>query len=176
MHFAVSSLRGKLGGLYACGATFRYTVPLPKIFLTRLFSKLRLKRKDFQEILRLPWAQDVPSSNLGAPTKNISRVFFYLLKAPFTSNPICGILADRRSGFASRLLSDSSPHDEFAKTSGGRSAIRKVLNGGKLTAHYLASIGKIQGTLRISRLGVLNPNTDTLPAGVRTNCDMCCLE
>src|SRR6266403_4199737 len=68
MHLAVSSLRGKLGGLYACGATFRYIVPLPNIFLTRLFSKLRLKRKDFQEILRLPWAQEVPSSNLGAPT------------------------------------------------------------------------------------------------------------
>src|SRR5258705_9547803 len=73
MHFAVSSLRGKLGGLYACGATFRYTVPLPKIFLTRLFSKLRLKRKDFQEILRLPWAQEVPSSNLGAPTTNLLK-------------------------------------------------------------------------------------------------------
>jgi hypothetical protein len=39
-----------------------------KYFSTRLFSKLRLKRKDFQEILRLPWAQEVPSSNLGAPT------------------------------------------------------------------------------------------------------------
>jgi hypothetical protein len=26
----------------------------------------------------LPWAQEVPSSNLGAPTKNISRVFFNL--------------------------------------------------------------------------------------------------
>src|SRR5258708_23685566 len=116
MHLAVSSLRGKLGGLYACGATFRYIVPLPNIFLTRLFSKLRLKRKDFQEILRLPWAQDVPSSNLGAPTKNISRVFFYLLKAPFTSNPVCGILADRSSQFASRLVSESSPHGEFAKT------------------------------------------------------------
>jgi hypothetical protein len=69
MHFAVSSLRGKLGGLYACGATFRYTVPLSKILLTRLFSKLRLKRKDFQEILRLPWAQEAPGSNPGAPTK-----------------------------------------------------------------------------------------------------------
>src|SRR6266850_3731941 len=57
MHFVVSSLRGKLGGLYACGATFRYNVPLPNIFLTRLFSKTRLKRKDFREILRLPWAQ-----------------------------------------------------------------------------------------------------------------------
>jgi len=44
------------------------------IFLTRLFSKRRLKRKDFQEILRLPWAQEVPSSNLGDLTKT-SRVF-----------------------------------------------------------------------------------------------------
>jgi hypothetical protein len=78
-----------LGGLHACGATFPYIVPLPNSFLTRLFSKTRLKRKDFQEILRLPWAQEVPSSNLGAPTKSISRVFFYLLKTPFTSDPIC---------------------------------------------------------------------------------------
>ena len=66
--FAVISLWGKFGGLHACGDTFPHIVPLPNIFLTRLFSKLRLKRKDFQEILRLPWAQEVPSSNLGAPT------------------------------------------------------------------------------------------------------------
>src|ERR1700674_238494 len=65
--FAPSSLRGKLGGLYACGATFPYIVALPNFVLTLLFSKTRLKRKDFQEILRLPWAQEVPSSNLGAP-------------------------------------------------------------------------------------------------------------
>src|SRR5258708_22313926 len=93
--FAVISLWGKFGGLHACGDTFPHIVPLPNILLTRLFSKLRLKRKDFQEILRLPWAQEVPGSNPGAPTKNISRVFFYLLKAPFTSNPVCGIPADR---------------------------------------------------------------------------------
>jgi hypothetical protein len=65
---------GEIGGLYACGATFQYMVPLPNFVITLLFSKMRLKRKDFQEILRLPWAQEVPSSNLGAPTKT-SRVF-----------------------------------------------------------------------------------------------------
>jgi len=43
-------------------------VPLPKVFLTLLFSKQRLKRKDFQEIARLTWAQEVWSSNLHAPT------------------------------------------------------------------------------------------------------------
>ena len=46
-------------------------------------------------VARLPWAQEVSGSNPDAPTKNISRVFFYLLKAPFTSNPVCGIPADR---------------------------------------------------------------------------------
>jgi hypothetical protein len=49
--FAVISLWGKFGGLYACRATFPYIVPLQNIFLTRLFSKRRLKRKDFQEIV-----------------------------------------------------------------------------------------------------------------------------
>ena len=89
---------------------------LPNIFLTRLFSKQRLKRKDFQKIARLTWAQEASGSNPDAPTKNISRVFFYLLKAPFTSTPTCGILADRRSGVASRLVSESLPYGEFAKT------------------------------------------------------------
>jgi hypothetical protein len=36
--FAVVSLWGKFGGLHACAATFPYIVPLPNIFLTRLFS------------------------------------------------------------------------------------------------------------------------------------------
>src|SRR5947207_12991070 len=35
--FAVISLWGKFGGLYACAATFLYIVPLLNIFLTRLF-------------------------------------------------------------------------------------------------------------------------------------------
>src|SRR5258708_360933 len=51
--FAVISLWGKFGGLYACGSTFPHIVPLPNIFLTHLFSKLTLKRKGFQEIVRL---------------------------------------------------------------------------------------------------------------------------
>jgi hypothetical protein len=76
----------------------------------------KARRTNKIDFLQLPWAQEVPGSNPGAPTKNISRVFFYLLKAAFTSNPICGILADSRSGFASHLLSESSPHDEFSKT------------------------------------------------------------
>jgi|SRR6266478_7420130 len=39
-----------------------------KYFLARLFSKTRLKRKDFQAIARLAWAQEVSGSNPDAPT------------------------------------------------------------------------------------------------------------
>src|SRR5437016_6292933 len=55
LFFAMGKIRG---GLHACGATFLYIVPLPNIFLTRLFSKQGLKRKGFQEIARLAWAQE----------------------------------------------------------------------------------------------------------------------
>jgi hypothetical protein len=70
--FAVISLWGKFRELHACAYTFPYIVPLSNIFLTRLFSKTRLKRKDFQEIVRLTWTQEVPGSNPGAPTKTSS--------------------------------------------------------------------------------------------------------
>ena len=66
--FAVISLWGKFGGLHACGDTFPHIVPLPNIFLTLLFSKPRLKRKDFQQIARLAWAQEASGSNPDAPT------------------------------------------------------------------------------------------------------------
>ena len=44
------------------------------LLLSLLFSKWRLKRKDFQEIARLPWAQEVPSSNPCA--RPITSLFF----------------------------------------------------------------------------------------------------
>jgi hypothetical protein len=68
--FACSSLWGKFRGVHACGPTFRYIVSLPNIFLTHLFSKLRMKRKDFQEVALLAWAQEARGSNPRAPTTN----------------------------------------------------------------------------------------------------------
>jgi hypothetical protein len=72
--FALISLSGKSRGLHACTATYRYIVPLPNIFLTRLFSILRLIRKDFQEIVRLTWAQEASGPNPDAPTKSPNRI------------------------------------------------------------------------------------------------------
>jgi len=102
------------------------------------------------EAARLPWAQEVPSSN-SAPRQNISRVFFSLLKAPFTSNPICGILADRRSQFASRLRFQEFRHMTNLQKHGEAGVLfRKLLNGRKLIARDLASMGENSGTLCIS--------------------------
>jgi hypothetical protein len=70
--FAVISLWGKFGGLHACGDTFPHMVPQPNIFLTLLCSIQRLKRKDFQEIARLTWAQEASGSNPDAPTISFS--------------------------------------------------------------------------------------------------------
>ena len=39
-----------------------------KYFSNSFVFKNEIERKDFQEIARLAWAQEVPSSNLGAPT------------------------------------------------------------------------------------------------------------
>jgi len=86
-------------------------VPLPNIFLTRLFSKLRLKRKDFQEKACLAWAQEVPGSNPGSPTKLILRIFFSLSKWLFTLNFTCGILHRQKGWFCKPLNS----HDFAAR-------------------------------------------------------------
>jgi len=66
---------GEIGGLYACGATFQYMVPLPN-FVKTFFFKNAIEKEGLPGdiVLRLPWAHEVPSSNLGAPTKT-SRVF-----------------------------------------------------------------------------------------------------
>ncbi len=79
---------GKFGGLYACGATLAHTMPLPNIFLTLLFSKPRLKRKDFQEVARLAWAQEVRGSNPRAPTKLPKRI----IELPSCPFPACCIV------------------------------------------------------------------------------------
>jgi hypothetical protein len=55
-----------------------HIVPLPNSSVNALLSEVRLKRKDFQEIARLAWAQEAPGSNLGAPT-----TYFFIFNALF---------------------------------------------------------------------------------------------
>jgi len=86
------------------------------------------------------------------PDQNHLPYFLQVMKSTVHPKLHCGILADRRSGFASCLVSESSPHDEFCKNIGGRRAIQKPLNGSKLNSRHLASMGKIQGTPCISGL------------------------
>jgi hypothetical protein len=55
-----------------------YILPLRNIYLTHLFSKVRLERKDFPEVARLAWAQEAPGSNPGAPTTNLLNQLTFL--------------------------------------------------------------------------------------------------
>ena len=64
-----------------------YLFPLPNFPASLLFSKIVVQRKDLKKMTPLAWAQEVPGSNPGAPTKIIFRSFFSLSKgsSPLTS-------------------------------------------------------------------------------------------
>src|SRR5438552_7258898 len=72
------------------------------------------------------------------PDQNISRVFFGLLKAPFTLNLICEILAGRRPQSATRLMAKSSPRDKFSKNTPRRECHSEII---ELTQHKKISWG-----------------------------------
>jgi hypothetical protein len=93
-----------------------------------------------------------PPVQIRAPRPKHLAHFLELIKSPLHPKLHCGILPDRRSRFAGRLIPKTSLHAEDAKTRVGRSAIQKLLNGGKLRARHLASMGKIMGTLCISHI------------------------
>src|ERR1700680_866091 len=57
LQFRLGFAMGKIRGTRRMRRHISVHRPLPDIFLTRLFSNLRLKRKDFQKIVRLPWAR-----------------------------------------------------------------------------------------------------------------------
>ena len=85
------------------------------------------------------------------PDQNISRIFFRLSKTLFTQNfPVefC-----QTGGLNSQVVQFPRLRCTlcYAKTRVGRSAIQKLLSGGKLPARHLTSMGKIMGTPRISR-------------------------
>jgi len=93
-----------------------------------------------------------PPVQIRAPRPKHLAYFLGLIKIPLHPILHCGLLPDRRSGFASRLISATSLYAEFAETWVGRSAVLKLLNRGKLSARHLANMGEIQGTPCISRL------------------------
>jgi hypothetical protein len=93
-----------------------------------------------------------PRFKSGRPDQNHLPYSLQVIKTLFTQNSLRN--SGRRSGFATCLVSECSPRNEFAKARGGRSAIQKLLNGRKLIARHLTSMGKIQGTLCISGLSI----------------------
>jgi hypothetical protein len=84
--FAAISLWGKFGGFHTCAATFSYIVPLPNISVTRLFSKLRLKKEGLPGDITPALGAGGTEFKSRRPDQNIAPVFFSLSKANFTYN------------------------------------------------------------------------------------------
>jgi hypothetical protein len=66
-----------------------------------------LNRRALVGAFLLPWAQEVPGSNPGAPTKNIPPIFLSLSKAFFHPKLSCGIPIHRRSEFAANSIPET---------------------------------------------------------------------
>src|ERR1700745_348025 len=68
------------------------------------------------------------------PDQNISRVFFRLLK-----------MGDRSSQFASRLVSESSPHAEFCKNTGRQECYSETIERTQVNRQRSGKYGENSG-------------------------------
>jgi len=85
------------------------------------------RRTNEIDILQLPWAQEVPSSNLGAPTKNISSAFIRSATQRFTLYFTCENSAGRRSDFVNPLILQTSPLRQTLEKTGWQECEQKTI-------------------------------------------------
>src|SRR5260221_4472087 len=86
----------------------------------------RYRRTTYLAFLLLPWAQDAPGSNPGAPT---NLCFFPPLRDTcIFVEALVNFLAGRRSVFTNHSISMTSPYREQARIQEGGRAIQKLLN------------------------------------------------
>jgi hypothetical protein len=149
--FACSTM-GKIRGTLCMRSHISIHVATTKYFSNSFVFKNKIEKEGLPRDGPPGLGAGGPRFKSGRPDQNHLPYFLQLIKNVLHPKLHCGIPADRRPGFASYLVSESSPHDEFCKNMGGRRAIQKPLNGSKLNARHLASMGKIQGTLCISGL------------------------
>jgi hypothetical protein len=141
---------GKIRGTQCMGSHISVHRATIKYFSNSFVLKLKIEKEGLPGDITPALGAGGPWFKSGRPDQNHLPYFLQVMKSSVHPKLHCGILADRSSQFASCLISESSPHDEFCKNMGGRRAIQKPLNGSKLSARHLASMGKIQGTLCIS--------------------------
>src|SRR5215472_3634915 len=85
-------------------------------------------KEGLKKMTRLAWAQEVPGSNPGAPTKDISSAFIQSTIQPFTLYFTCENSAGRRPDFVNPLILQTSLLRQTSKKTVGRSANKKSLS------------------------------------------------
>jgi hypothetical protein len=102
--FASSSLWGKVGGLHACGATFSYIVPLPKSSVKSIALRSKSEKEGLPRGGTPALGAGGPEFKSRRPDQMYPAYFLQLIESTVHPKLRCGILADRRSEFASPLI------------------------------------------------------------------------
>jgi len=111
-HFAMEKIRGTSymrSHIFVHRATTKY-------FSNLFVFKTEIEKEGLPGDITPALGAGGPRFKSGRPDQKYLACFLLLIESAVHLEPICGILADRSSQFASLLLSESSPHDEFAKT------------------------------------------------------------
>jgi hypothetical protein len=145
-HFRLPFAKGKIQGTPCMRIHISVHRATVKYFSNSFVFKTEIEKEGLQEIARLAWAQEVPSSNLGAPTKSILFVLHYLESHIFLLQ-LLWISRRQESVFANHSISITSLHCAQARTQKGRSAIKKLLNSLSLKGCHEVDEGKTGGDL-----------------------------
>ena len=86
-YFRLAFAMGKIRGLHACGATCSHIVPQPNSFVKSFAFRSKIEKEGLPRGSTPAMGAGGPEFKSRRPDQSISRVFFSLLKAPFTSTP-----------------------------------------------------------------------------------------
>src|SRR6516225_11118393 len=84
-------------------------------------------KEGLKKMTRLAWAQEVPGSNPGAPTKDISSAFIQFTTQPFTLYFTCENSARRRSDFVNPLILQTSLLRQTSKKTGWQECEQEII-------------------------------------------------
>jgi hypothetical protein len=110
----------------------------------------KARRTNEIDFLQLPWAPEVRGLNPRAPTKNIQCIFFSLFKTNFTPNLQCGMLARRRSQFATPSVPETCCARKIQERKRQECGLLNYSVGTSYLP-YPINMGEIQGTPCIPR-------------------------
>jgi hypothetical protein len=129
-HFRCYFAMGRIQGTPCMRSHIYVHRATPKYFSNSFIFKTEIEKEGLPRDSTPDLGAGGPRFESGRPDQNHLACFLCLIESALQSKLPCGIPADRRPPFPSRLGSESSHYCKRSRTRGGRSAIQKLLNGG----------------------------------------------